>query len=160
MKTRFAVLALAALWCSIATARPGEDNPVILTVAPLDTVPAAAGDTVMVSVPLKITPGYHVNANPASSEDYIPLAVQFDSSAFLHPLKPDYPQGLSHRIEELDETLLVYDNGVTIKVPVVIDKNTQAGTYPLKGIVEFQACDDHVCFMPEARPLRAVIVIP
>ena len=159
MTKTIAAFALTVLVHCIAVARPRADNPVTLIVASLDTVYANRGDTVLVRVPLRITPGYHVNANPASSEDYIPLSVRFDSSSDVHALKPEYPKGESHRMEELDETLLVYDQGVTIPVPVVVGKEIESGLHTLKGTVEFQACDDRVCFMPDERHFSAVISV-
>jgi len=153
-------LALVGLLNCGTSAHPGMDDPVTLVVAPIDTATAAPGDTALVMVPLRITPGYHVNANPASSEDYIPIEARLDSSAEFHALKPEYPNGKAHTLEGGDDTLLVYNGSVTIPMPIVVDKDVKHGMHRLEGTIEFQACDDRVCFMPEERHFSAVIRIP
>lgn len=143
----------------IAFAQPKEETPVALLVLPVDSVMASAGDTVIARVPLRVTAGYHVNANPAASEDYIPLDLRLDSTDVAHALPPRYPKGRTHRLEDTTEDLWVYDGDVVIEVPLVISPDAQAGTHALRGRVEFQACDDRVCFFPEERPLRVTLLV-
>jgi len=151
-----AMLLLAAL---TANAQPKEETPVALFVLPADKVTASAGDTVIARVPLRVTAGYHVNANPAASEDYIPLEVRLDSADVAHALPPRYPKGQTHRLEDTTEDLLVYDGDVVIEVPLVISPDARAGMQALRGRVEFQACDERVCFFPEERPLRVMLLV-
>lgn len=156
---RFFSLIGMVLAATLAFAQPKEENPVTLVVAPMDTVFAGAGDTVIAYVPLKVTPGFHVNANPAASEDYIPLEVTLDSSETAQALAPRYPKGRAFRLEGTKEDLLVYDGEVVVEVPLVVDVNAKAGVYSIKGRVEFQACDGRVCFFPEERPLRVTVFV-
>ncbi|MBU0508406.1 protein-disulfide reductase DsbD N-terminal domain-containing protein [bacterium] len=152
----------AVLLLSFATmlaAQPREENPLTLVVAPTDTVAAVHGDTALAQITLKVTPGYHVNANPAASEYYIPLEVKLDSTEIAYFLAPRYPSGKRHRLEGESEDLLVYDGAVTIDIPLIIGADVKSGTYSIKGRVEFQSCDDRVCFFPEERPLRVTLTV-
>ncbi|MDD5089244.1 MAG: protein-disulfide reductase DsbD family protein, partial [bacterium] len=149
-------IAFAAL---TAFAKPREDNPVTLIALPTDTLVAAAGDTVLARIPLTVTAGYHVNANPAAREDYIPLEVKLDSTDVALAFAPRYPNGRTHRLEDTTEDLLVYDGTVVVELPLVIRPDAAAGPHALRGTVEFQACDDRVCFFPEERPLRVVLLV-
>jgi hypothetical protein len=150
------ILALLLLTSLIAAPR---DNPVILTVGAVDTVSVAAGDTTWVAIPLKVARGYHVNANPASSEDYIPLEVVLPDTGLIRAGDPVYPKGKVWRLKGTAEDLWVYGGTVEIRVPLIVAREMPAQEVVLKGSVEFQACDDEVCFLPDSRPFHVNVVV-
>lgn len=150
------ILLLVAVLPLLAADR---DLPVMLTVGSVSEVHARGGDSLAVAIPLKVTRGYHVNANPAANDLYIPLEIMFADTFFAQAGKPHYPKGKKWRLKDSDEDLLVYDGEVKIAVPMAIPRTVKEGEYSLRGTLDYQACDDAVCFMPQSHVLSVKIVI-
>jgi hypothetical protein len=152
------LLILLALTTALTLFAADRDLPVMLTVGSISEVRGRAGDSLTVTIPLKVTRGYHVNANPAANDLYIPLEVTFADTSFAEIGQPCYPKGRMWQLRGIEEALLVYSGKVKIRVPLRIPKDVSAGEYALEGTIDYQACDDEVCFMPESRavsiPLR------
>jgi thiol:disulfide interchange protein DsbD len=136
-----------------------RDLPVMLTVGSVSEAQGRAGDSLSVTIPIKVTHGYHVNANPAADSLYIPLEITFADTSFADVGKVTYPKGKKWRLKDSEEDLLVYDGSVAITVPLVIPKGAQAGEYQLRGTLDYQACDNAVCFLPETRALNVKVKV-
>jgi len=154
-------LTVAAIWvCGFAALGKPPESPVRLRIGVIASPTVHAGDSVVVKIPIVVSPGYHVNANPAASDDYIPLEVSFDTTTTgLRAGKVIYPSGKKWRLEGTAGDLLVYGGDIEVQVPLVIERGTGPGEHVLKGTVDFQACDNHVCFLPESRPLTVTIKV-
>lgn len=151
-----AILILNICWLTdVSAAKP--ENPVRLTVGKIDAQAAIPGDTVFINIPVTVANGFHVNANPASSEDYIPLEVTLEDSTDFLPAQAIYPKGKKWRLEGTTEDLLVYSGQVTIRIPLIVKAEAKPGERVIKGSVDFQACDNQVCFMPESRPISLIV---
>lgn len=134
-----------------------RDGKVTLRVREVEDTIGMTGDTVKVVVKMLVTPGLHVNANPAANEYYLPLEVRLTDTTYAQALKPAYPMSQIFRLKDSEEDMWVYENQVEVTVPVVLRGLNTPGIYPLKGTVDFQACDDEVCFMPETIAFTANI---
>jgi DsbC/DsbD-like thiol-disulfide interchange protein len=159
VRLKRALFALSLIGVAVATAREGHDPPVMLTVGSVSDVRAHPGDSLTATLPLKVTRGYHVNANPAANDLYIPLEVVFADTSFAAAGKPRYPKGMSWRLKDSDEVLLVYDGKVKITVPLRIPETAMPGEYTLRGTLDYQACDDAVCFMPQSRAVSVKVLV-
>ncbi|RPH93048.1 hypothetical protein EHM69_11350 [candidate division KSB1 bacterium] len=131
-----------------------NDVPITLRLGQIDSVGGVAGDTVRALIRLRVMPGFHVNSNPAANDSYIPLEVKLHDTLFAQALKPLYPPGNVFNLKDSEEMLLVYGGDVEIEVPIVLRSALPAGEYTMRGMVEYQSCDDAVCFMPESMPLK------
>ena len=136
-----------------------RELPVMLTVGSVSEVRAHPGDSLTATLPLKVTRGYHVNANPAANDLYIPLEIVFADTFFTQAGKPHYPKGKAWRLKDSDEVLLVYDGKVKITVPLRIPETAMPGEYTLRGTLDYQACDDAVCFMPQSRAVSVKVLV-
>ena len=72
---------MLCLCAVVVVAAPPDKAATVLKVGHIEIPALRAGDSVSVAIPLSITRGYHVNANPAASEDYIPLEIVLTDSA-------------------------------------------------------------------------------
>jgi hypothetical protein len=153
------LVVLAALVSSTQLPAAPPDNPVMLRIGDIPAVKAQPGDTVFVTVPVHVARGYHVNANPAASEDYIPLEVKLDSTADVYPGMAVYPRGGKWRLEGTTEDLLVYAGDITVKIPLVVKHGAKTGKRELSGTLDYQACNNQVCFLPESRPIAVTLEI-
>lgn len=100
-----------------------------------------AGDTTLIT--LRIDPGYHVNANPASNEYLIPTSIAFEG---VTPAWVAYPPAIPFKPAFVDEPIDVYEGSVVIAATFLTGAlDRSAG---LKITVTAQACTEQVCLPP------------
>lgn len=101
-------------------------------------------------VTLGVDPGYHINANPASSDYLIPTSMTFDGPA---PEHVSYPPASRLKAGFADEPLDVYEGDIVIaaRFPAgALDR-----TNGLRFTVIAQACTNEICLPPAEIPAQA-----
>ena len=102
-------------------------------------------DTILIT--LRIDPGYHVNANPASEPYLIPTRVSFSGA---NPERVGYPPALRFKPQFSSEPIEVYEGDVVITAtfpPGSLDR-----IRVLRVTVTAQACTDKICLPPSDIP--------
>lgn len=108
-------------------------------------IPKAAGPPA--SVELEITPGFHVNANPATFSYLIATEVQPGIVDGITVGKITYPAGVAQKFAFADQPLSVYEGKVTIPIPLTVAPDAKGQRMlPLK--LRVQACDSEKCLPP------------
>jgi hypothetical protein len=100
-----------------------------------------AGDVVLIT--LRIDPGYHVNANPASNEYLIPTTIAFHGVA---PERIAYPPATPFRPAFADEAIDVYEG--TVVVAASFPMGALDRVHDLGFTVTAQACTKEICLPP------------
>ena len=95
-------------------------------------------------------PGMHVYAPGADDYRIITLEIDEQSTLRLRPLQ--YPASEIYHFLPLNERIPVYQNPFALK----LDGNARTSREELAvtGRLEYQACDDKVCFAPVSVPLE------
>ena len=107
------------------------------------------GDSGEVVVPIKIAPGYHVNANPPSFSYLKPTELELPQSDGLTVEFISYPDPLKKKFAFADgQELAVYEGDVVVKAHLKAEKSAQSGKRNLSAKLRVQACDDKVCYAP------------
>ena len=107
------------------------------------------GDSGDVVVPIKIKPGYHVNANPPSFSYLKPTELELPQSEGLTVEFISYPDPLKKKFAFADgQELAVYEGDVIVKAHLKANKSAQSGKRNLSAKLRVQACDDKVCYAP------------
>jgi hypothetical protein len=109
-----------------------------------------SGDDDELTVTVGIDPGFHINANPASSEYLIPTALNI---AELPALRITYPAPARFKPKFTNETIDVYDG--TILITAFFPKGALSSFTSLHGSLIAQACTDQFCLPPAEIPLLA-----
>lgn len=112
-----------------------------------------------VSVTFDITPkrGMHVYA--PGKHDYQVIAVKIDPQPWLKVAPTIYPPSEIYYFKELDEKVETYGKPFTLVQDVTIlntaaaRKALAASPVKLSGRLEYQACDDKVCYAPAKIPV-------
>ncbi len=118
------------------------------------------GETFKAAVRLKIGPGWHINANPASDEFLIPTSLEIEEGAGLfHILDIAYPDARPIHLGFSESAITVYSESALIGALVRAEAALKPGTYKLTGKITWQACNDISCLPPETRDLELEIVV-
>jgi uncharacterized protein YyaL (SSP411 family) len=141
-----------AAWASLAAyaalnGQPVEANPEAVLDSAAHVKAAAHGasfaDHDEIVVMLTIDAGYHLNANPASSDYLMPTAVTIPGAP---GARIAYPTGQIFKPKFSPEGISVYEGSVTIKAQLPQGSLASAANAPLQ--IEVQACTDRVCLPP------------
>jgi hypothetical protein len=119
-------------------------------------VSGAAGARLALFVDVTPKPNIHVYAPGA--EFYIPITVKLNASAEIKPGKLVYPKAETMTL--LDEKVSVFQKPFRLTQDVTIDKSAKPGsTIAVSGTVNYQSCDDKVCYPPESAPVAWTVTV-
>ena len=122
------------------TADPVTDLAHQIVEAELNRAPRPGGSAWSpFTVELRIRAGWHLNANPASSDLLIPTSVDGEVRSLA------YPAGDKLHLAFAGEELSVFTDSVSIRGEMAADAATVR--------LEYQACDDRRCLPPVSREL-------
>jgi DsbC/DsbD-like thiol-disulfide interchange protein len=122
------------------------------------TAAAATGEKLSLVVEITPNPGIHVYAPGA--KDYLPVKLTVKPQPELKVGKLTYPKSEMVHFAALNETVPVYQKPFKLLQDITVAKPLQAGsTASVSGTLDFQACDDQVCFIPESVPVSWTVTI-
>jgi DsbC/DsbD-like thiol-disulfide interchange protein len=112
------------------------------------------------SLVLDVTPASHVHVYAPGVTGYKPIGLALKSQSGLLVRTAQFPRAEDFYFKPLDEHVLVYRKPFRIVQDVAIDASPE-GVQALRGLedltiagtLDYQACDDQVCFTPQSIPL-------
>lgn len=120
----------------------------------------AAGEEGRIKISFRIKDGYHIQANRINDENLIPAQLTFElREQGITPGEPVFPAMKMLTIEGAENHFWVFDEILEVEVPVKVDVNQNTGAYLMKGILQYQACDDGKCFLPRALEFDLVLTV-
>jgi peroxiredoxin len=124
------------------------------------------GSRFSVAVDVEPRPGMHVYAPGASDMGYRAVALIISPQPFVRTLPVQYPASETYFFEPLDERVPVYQKPFTVMQELVIDASPDSAAglrkiseLTLSGRLNYQACDDRVCFDPASVPLSWTVAL-
>lgn len=134
-----------------------------LTTYPSDSA-VAPGNRITLSLDIVPHRGIHVYAPGASS--YRVVALNIEPQPFVRVLPATYPPSEVYFFKPLNERVPVYQKPFTLLQEIVLEGTPQAQadlrgkeTLTLRGTLQYQACDDKVCFNPTELPLSWTLTL-
>jgi hypothetical protein len=152
MKTPAALAILAALM-GLPAAHAQASKQVMEARVVLEAEGAPPGATLKAAALARVAPGYHVNDHQPSEEYLIPTEWVIEGTKEISVAKMSYPKGELKKFAFSSDRLSVYEGEITVGALLKIARGTRPGTYKLKGIFKYQACNDHACLPPKNFPL-------
>lgn len=111
-------------------------------------------------------PGMHVYAPGAGDSGYRVIGLALDAPSFLRVLPPEYPESEVYYFEPLDERVPVYQQPFRLVQEVVVEGDQESSAQiaeidalTLTGRLDYQACDDRVCYDPASVPLSWTLTV-
>jgi len=146
-------LLLAFIAQTLAPApRPGHAT---ILASPAD-VNGKPGTKVALFVDVTPKPGMHVYA--PGNADYIPITIKLAAPPAIKAGKVAYPK--SEVMTLADEKVSVFQKPFRLTQDVTVDKSAEAGsTIVVPATVNFQACDDKVCYPPESASVSWTVTV-
>jgi hypothetical protein len=160
MKFVFAMLAAVPLLVAVA-ALPSAPQQVPSpkdVVAPTIYVsldPVGRGSQFQIAAVLKIRPGFHINAREKSEDYLIATDLRGDVPAGFELGEVSYPKGSLHTFTFSKKPLNVYEDTITLRVPVTALPSAPLGTQHIPLKLRYQACSTEICLPPVTLTLDA-----
>ena len=116
------------------------------------------------AIAFDITPkrGMHVYAPGASS--YRVISVKGAEQPFVRALAPKYPQSEIYHFKPLDERVPVFQRPFRLVQSMAVSTSPDARAalkgleaVTISGSLEYQACDDRLCFTPRSIPVSYTV---
>lgn len=134
-----------------------------ITASVTDT--AAASGT-RFSLVLDITPGPRIHVYAPGVKGYKPIVLTIEPQPGVVVREAHYPESELYYFEPLDERVPVFQRPFRILQDVMLDPS-RAGQAALSGTtsltiratLNYQACDDRICYMPQSLPLTWTIAV-
>jgi hypothetical protein len=144
-------------------AAPGQavtaDTPHLMVMAAVSDDQVASGTRVSVAVDVAPRRGMHVYA--PGKHTYRVVRLAFDPQPWLRTHPPAYPPSEIYHFKPLDERVEVYQQPFRLVQDVTILATREAQkllsgqpSIVLSATLEYQACDDKVCYTPQRVPLK------
>jgi len=139
-------------------AEPVRNDTMHLTVnTSISEVEAAPGKKL--SITFDITPKRSMHVYAPGKHDYQVIAVKIDPQPWLKVAPTNYPPSEIYDFKELNEKVEVYSKpfklvqDITVLNTAEAKKALAASPVKLSGRLEYQACDDKVCYAPTKIPV-------
>lgn len=123
-----------------------------------------AGDKV--SVRLAVIPKRNMHVYAPGKHDYQVIAVKIDAQPWLKVAPTTYPPSEIYHFAALDEKVETYGKPFTLVQDITILDTADArkalsaaSTVKLSGRLEYQACDDKVCYAPARVPISFSLAV-
>jgi hypothetical protein len=124
----------------------------------------APGTHFSVVLDIRPAPGIHVYAPGVTG--YKPIALAIAPLEWVRIKAAQYPQSEDYYFKPLNEHVQVYQRPFRIVHDIALEASPEAqaalkevSSLTIKGTLSYQACDDRICFTPEAVPLTWTVGI-
>jgi Disulphide bond corrector protein DsbC len=120
--------------------------------------PAGRGSQFQLAVVAKIRPGFHINAREKSADYLIATDLQADLPAgFQTTGEVAYPKGTLRSFTFSKTPLNVYEDTITLRMPVTALPNAPLGMQHIPLRLKYQACSTEICLPPVTLKLDTTV---
>lgn len=149
-----ATLMLAAL----SGSRPAAQLAPAPTLQHVTVVPAAAATTVgagrSTTLWADVTPKPSIHVYAAGAVDFTPVGLVMTPNAMVTVGRPVYPKPDVATAQGSTGNVPAYAKPFRIALPVTVKGTAAPGqAITVAGVVNYQACDDRLCYPPSAAPV-------
>ncbi len=113
-----------------------------------------AGGSFQIAIVIDLKSPWHINANPATLEGFIPTTVLWGGGQQIHIDKILYPPGHKTPVTWADQPVDLYVDHATLLVTASVPADAPRGPAAINLFLRFQACNDSVCMAPVNLPVN------
>ena len=155
---------LSTLGGGLAGASVKADTAHLSLTATISDAAAAPGKRL--SIVVNVTPGRGMHLYAPGKHDYQVVRLVIDPQPWLRLHEVDYPASEIYHFKPLDERVEVYMKPFQLRrdvtllaTPAAQKQLASMATVTLTGALEYQACDDKVCFNPARVPIAFTVQV-
>lgn len=152
-----AILVLCAALSPMVTSQVPSGRDVVKPEIYASLDPGARGSSFQVAVVMKIRPGFHVNAREKSEDYLITTELKSELPAGFKAGEVIYPKGKLEKFAFSKIPLNVYQDTVTLFMPVTALASAPLGEQHIPLKLRYQACSSEICLPPVTLTLDAVV---
>ena len=112
------------------------------------------------SIVLDVKPGRRVHVYAPGVAGYRPIKLTIEAQPGLVIREAQYPKPVDYYFKPLNEHVQVFSEPFRVIQDVAIDASRESeamlkerASFTVRGTLDYQACDDKVCFNPQSVPL-------
>ena len=117
--------------------------------------PVGRGSQFQIAAVLKIRPGFHINAREKSEDYLIATDLRAEAPAGFQLGEVSYPKGGLHTFTFSKKPLNVYEDTITLRLPVTALPSAPLGAQHIPLKLRYQACSTEICLPPVTLTLDA-----
>lgn len=108
------------------------------------------GGKIRLIAEVKMPKGMHVYA-PGIDPPYRPIQMKLAPAKGVRFSPVKYPASKKVRLEAIDEIVPVFSDSVALETTATVGSLSSA--IEVKGAIDYQVCDDRICYRPEKIPV-------
>jgi len=155
---------LSTMGGSVGGTAMSADTPHVTMTASISDAVAAPGERLSLTVDLTPKRGMHLYA--PGKHDYQVVQLTIDPQPWLRPQATSYPASEVYHFKPLDERVEVFMKPFRLRRDVTLLATPEAQkllgaqtSVTITGALEYQACDDKVCFNPTRVPISFSVAL-
>jgi len=150
---------LAAVLASLSSFAPGlagaQPGRIEVNVTPHVAAESfVIGSPARAALEVRLQEGFHVNSNEPLEEYLIPTTLAFAPLAGVDVTGVAFPEAIHLVTGGSDTPLAVFEEAFAIGIELALGEELPPGEHVLAGQLNYQACDDKVCYRPDKLPVR------
>jgi Disulphide bond corrector protein DsbC len=146
------------LLCSLLAVLLTGATPHITLATSVSSTEARAGSTVRLFV--DVIPETKVHVYAPGAKDYLPITLVVTPRPGIKVGKLAYPKSQDWYFEPLKEHVPVFQVPFRLEQTVTLSASLKAGdTVTVAGVLNYQACNDVVCFNPVSAPVTWTVTV-
>lgn len=115
------------------------------------------GNRIAIALEIEFPEGMHVYAEGAGRYRPLRLTIAEDPALLVHA--PELPAPETLHLPAIDETVPVYRGTLRLSRDVTVSPRLRQPSLEIRGVLDYQACDDRRCYAPVAVPLSFTLGI-
>jgi thiol:disulfide interchange protein DsbD len=111
------------------------------------------GQQAVAAIVLDVNDGFHAQSHKPNDPVLYKFVAEVKPVASLTIYDPIYPPGENHVYGDLGN-LNVYTGQVIVFVPIQVKSDAAPGPITFSGTLQYQCCDNNVCYQPSKTPFK------
>jgi len=137
-------------------AKPGVQHASVVATAS----PAAASAGSLITLWADVTPNPSIHIYAEGAKDFTPVSLVLTPNTGIAPGRPKYPKPDVAAPPGATEAVPAYKQTFRIAMPVTIKSTVRPGdVVSIAGAVNYQACDDRLCYPVTAAPVAWKVTV-
>lgn len=149
MSRRFYVIILLFLFSALLDKSYAQTSDYVTVSSVVNREKYSALDTIKAALKISIKEGYHINSFEVNDPTLIKTTITNSESKF-PLLNIFFPEDKKLKFEFSETELNVYEGEIIVGLTFLSLKDNQEGKYDIPVKINYQACDDKVCYPPKS----------